>query len=327
MKFLIIGLGSMGKRRIRCLNSIGYFDITGYDIRQDRLEEASSKYKIKTINEVDQINFNEVDCVIISTPPDIHNHYMKLAISNGIPAFVEASVVLDGLEELNELSKKEKVPIGPSCTMVFHPAIKDIAEIINCGKYGKVSNFSYHSGQFLPDWHPWEDVKDFYASKKETGGCREIVPFELTWIVAIFGFPENVVGFYGHTMDVGADIDDTYALSMDFKNKYGSMLVDVTSRYAIRSLIVNMELGQIVWRWDENCVKLYDAKNSRWINYQISQGINVEGYNKNIIENMYIDEMKAFISSIMKQGTYPNSLDEDIRVLKLLEKAEARSCR
>jgi predicted dehydrogenase len=327
MKFLIVGLGSMGKRRIRCLYSIGYSDIIGYDIRSDRLEEASSKYKIETINSIDEINLKEVDCIIISTPPDIHNYYIKLAISNKIPAFVEASVVLEGLEELNDLSKNKKVLIGPSCTMKFHPAIKDIAEIINSGKFGKVSNFSYHSGQYLPDWHPWEDVKDFYVSKKETGGCREIVPFELTWIVEIFGFPENIVGFYGHTIDVGADIDDTYVLSMNFKDKYGSMLVDVTSRYAIRSLIVNLEFGQIVWRWDENCVKLYDAKSSRWINYQLSQGISVEGYNKNIIENMYIDEIKAFISSIVKQSTYPNSLDEDIKVLKLLEKAEAKSCR
>jgi predicted dehydrogenase len=211
--------------------------------------------------------------------------------------------------------------------MRFHPAIKDIAEIIKCKKYGRFTNFSYHSGQYLPDWHPWEEVKDFYVSKKETGGCREIVPFELTWIVDIFGFPENIVGFYGHTMDVGADIDDTYVLSMDFKNGYGSMVVDVTSRYATRSLIVNMEFGQIIWRWDENSVKLYDAKNNRWINYQTSMGISVEGYNKNIIEDMYIEEIKTFISSVMNGGTYPNSLGEDIQVLKLLQRAEVKSCR
>ena len=33
MKFLIVGLGSMGKRRIRCLKSLGYEDIVGYDVR------------------------------------------------------------------------------------------------------------------------------------------------------------------------------------------------------------------------------------------------------------------------------------------------------
>jgi len=40
MKFLIIGLGSMGKRRIRCLKIIGFNDIIGYDLRKDRREEA-----------------------------------------------------------------------------------------------------------------------------------------------------------------------------------------------------------------------------------------------------------------------------------------------
>ena len=43
MKCLVIGLGSMGKRRIRCLKALGYTDITGYDTRQDRREETREK--------------------------------------------------------------------------------------------------------------------------------------------------------------------------------------------------------------------------------------------------------------------------------------------
>ena len=32
MKFLVIGLGSMGKRRIRCLKYLGYENIIGFGI-------------------------------------------------------------------------------------------------------------------------------------------------------------------------------------------------------------------------------------------------------------------------------------------------------
>jgi predicted dehydrogenase len=201
--------------------------------------------------------------------------------------------------------------------MKFHPAIKEIKNIVANRKYGKVTNFSYHSGQYLPDWHPWESVKDFYVSKKETGGCREIVPFELTWIVEITGFPKSIIGFFGKTMDVGVEIDDTYIISLDFGNIYGTMIIDVVSRYATRSLILNMEYGQILWRWDEN-----DAMNKRWIHYNYPQGQTVEGYDRNIIEDMYIEELKLFIDAVENKKEFPNSLDIDIRVLNLLYKVE-----
>ncbi len=43
LKFLVIGLGSMGKRRIRCLQSLGHTDMIGFDIRNDRCEDASTR--------------------------------------------------------------------------------------------------------------------------------------------------------------------------------------------------------------------------------------------------------------------------------------------
>ena len=43
MKFLVVGLGSMGKRRVRNLLSLGYDDILGYDLRKDRIDEARKK--------------------------------------------------------------------------------------------------------------------------------------------------------------------------------------------------------------------------------------------------------------------------------------------
>jgi len=324
MRFLIVGLGSMGKRRIRCLNKLGYDDILGCDFRDDRREEAKQRYGVRTTSKIDGISLKETDAIILSTPPDKHSQYIRLAIENKKPVFVEASVILEGLEELNHLAKKRHVIVAPSCTVRFHPAIKDIKNIVASRQYGKVTNFSYHSGQYLPDWHPWEKIEDFYAGKKETGGSREIIPFELTWIVDIMGFPTRIAGFYGKTTDLGVDIDDTYAVSLDFGGAYGNLTVDVTSRYATRSLILNMERAQILWRWDDAVVKLYDAISQRWIYYYYPKGQTVEGYNKNIIEDMYVEELKSFISAMEGKGAFPNSLDDDIKVLKLLYKLEGK---
>ena len=323
MKILQIGLGSMGKRRIRCLKKLGYNDIVALDLREDRRKEAEDKYSVKTTADLKTVDFNSIDIIIISTPPDHHEKYIELAIKQNRPAFVEASVVLGRLEELNKMAKKKRVFIAPSCTLKFHPAIKEITKVVLSGDYGKLTNFTYHSGQYLPDWHPHEDIRTFYVGKKETGAAREIVPFELTWLTGIAGMPMRVSGFNGKTMDMGVDVDDTYVIALEFKNRvYGVLNIDAVSRYATRSLILNMEYGQILWRWDENVVKIYDAKKQSWDNRHYEQASAAEGYNKNITEGMYVEELNAFIMAAKGSGTFPNTLDEDIKLLKILQKVE-----
>ncbi|MBK7627802.1 MAG: hypothetical protein IPJ16_11550 [Bacteroidales bacterium] len=102
----------------------------------------------------------------------------------------------------------------------------------------------------------------------------------------------------------------------------GSILVDVAARYATRSLIINMELGQIQWRWDEACFHLYEVESNRWIRYDQPEVSAESGYNKNIGEGMYIEEIESFINGINSPETYPNSINDDIKILEILNKIE-----
>lgn len=324
MKFLVIGLGSMGKRRVRCLKALGHMDIVGFDPRQDRAEEAGAASGIHTTSNFKSLELSQFDAFIISTPPDKHEHYLKMALEFRKPSFIEASVLLEGLKEIQSEAESKKIFLAPSTTLHFHPIVRDIRNIIQSGKYGKVTNFTYFSGQYLPDWHPWEPISDFYVSKKETGGAREIVPFEMTWMREVFGWPENVQGTFGKTMNLGVDIDDTYALNLKYNGFIGQLMVDVVARFAQRRLLINLEKGQITWNWNDGEFRVYEAENSRHVTYEQSSSASAApGYNKNIIEQMYIDEVSAFIAGISDASKYPNTLKEDIKILEILNQAEA----
>lgn len=322
MKIIVFGLGSMGKRRVRCLQQLGHHAIVGYDIHAKRVEEAKL-HGIDATSDFTALPLSTADAYFICTPPDQHEAYIDYALMFKKPCFVEASVILGKLEKVCETARQEGIFIAPSCTLLFHPAIRLIQTIINNQQLGKVTNFSYHCGQYLPDWHPWESVKDFYVSNPLTGGCREIVPFELTWMTHCFGLPQQAVALHGETMDVGAKIDDTYAISLQFKQGFGVILVDVTSRYAIRHLILNFEQGQIQWRWDENCINLFEVATGQWEkrSFEPTCG-SAQGYNKNITEEMYLNEIEAFLKGIDNPQHYPNDLAKDIKILKLLNALE-----
>ena len=249
---------------------------------------------------------------------------MKKALELSIPSFIEASVLDTGFEEMITKSIDNKVLLAPSCTLFFHPAIKKIAAIIKNGELGTISNFLYHSGQYLPDWHTYEHVKDYYVSNKETGGGREIVPFELTWITLVLGFPKRVVGFYKNAIKINGaeEIDDTYNLLMDYGKSIFNLSVDVVSRHATRRLVINGSEKQLYWNWDDNMIKIYDPNSNSWeeIAYEIISA--QSGYNKNITEQMYIDEMESFLKAVRNESKFPNTLDHDHKVLKTLYAVE-----
>lgn len=323
---LVIGLGSMGKRRIRNLQALGIKNIVGLDQREDRREESVHKYNINVVSNFEDAiaNFN-IDAFVISLPPDIHHIYMKKALELNIPSFIEASVVDTDFNEMILEAKIKGVCLAPSCTLFFHPAIKKIAEIIKNGDLGIISNFLYHSGQYLPDWHTYEDVSEYYVSNKETGGGREIVPFELTWITLVLGFPKRVVGLYKNAIQIkGAEsIDETYNLLMDYGNSIFNLSVDVVSRYATRRLTINGDKKQLYWNWDDNMIKIYDPEKNIWEEVKYETISAQDGYNKNITEQMYIDEMEAFLQAAKGQKSFPNNLEHDHQVLKVLYAVES----
>jgi predicted dehydrogenase len=328
MNFLITGLGSMGKRRIRCLKALGYSSIFGFDLREDRRQEATEKHGIVCFGEIEQaLAASRADALIISVPPDAHHIYMRLALARKIPFFVEASVLDTGLDEIKAEVRRVGVVAAPSATLMFHPAIQDISRILHSGALGKVSSILFHSGQYLPDWHTYERVSDYYVSNPATGGAREIVPFELTWFTRLFGFPQSVSGQVRKTINiVGAErIDDTYNVLMDYGSFLAVMTVDVVSRCATRRLLINGDRRQLVWDWGRQCVELYDPEKGEWETRPYKMSGAAAGYNANIGENMYIEELRAFIDAVAGGEPFVNSLESDHRVLRLLYEIERSS--
>lgn len=321
MNFLVVGLGSMGKRRVRCLKSLGYEGIYGFDLRADRRKEVEDRYGIRTFSDIGEaVKVAAPHALIISVPPDVHHVYMKLAVARRIHFFVEASVVDTDMPSIARDSTTANLVAAPSATLCFHPGIRKIREIVRGGLLGKISNVIYHCGQYLPDWHTYEKVSDYYVSNPATGGAREIVPFELTWLTDIFGLPQRVFGNVRKTIDIeGAErIDDTYNCLLDYGNFLATLTVDVVSRSATRRLTINGAARQLRWDWSRNCVEVYDPAKAQWegIDYEMSQA--AKGYNANIGENMYIDELRCFIDATLAKGKFVNSLEDDHAVLKLL---------
>jgi len=335
MKALVIGLGSMGKRRVRNLIANGITNIFGFDPREDRRNESIEKYSIKTIISLNKAEeLKGYDLVVISTPPDLHMHYAFMAFSSKVPMFIEASVTdIDKIRELDSLNLGSVKPIiiAPSCTMRYFPGPKLIKELIRDKAIGNCLYLTYITGQYLPDWHPWEGIDEFYVSKKETGGAREILPFELTWLNDIWGLAEVKTSLYRKLSNLTADIDDYYTTILEYpEGMICNLTVEVLSRPLVsRELRIIGTEGFIKFSADSNTVKLHtvgkDGKGASEKSFDLGLGTVEDQYINP--EEPYIQEISAFLHAVNSsdQSLYPNTLADDIAVLEMLLEVEQKA--
>jgi predicted dehydrogenase len=321
MKVLIVGLGSMGKRRIRNLRALGIADIRGFDLRSDRRIEAAEKYGIQTYERIEDGLADRPDAVVISLPPDLHVLYANKALEHRIPFFTEASVVTDGMVELISRLRELNVVGVPSCTMRYYAGPRSLKRMIQSGLIGRPLAWTYHSGQYLPDWHPWESIDSYYVSKKSTGGCREIVAFELVWLVELFGGISEVFCQKCKLSDIPAEIDDIYQLQVKHSSGVrGQLMVDVLARPAIRLVRVVGSEGTVEWDANQKIVRLYSASTKSWTREDLGSGTVENGYVNP--EEPYVEEMADFVSCVSQKRQPAYCFSEDLAILKILEAAE-----
>lgn len=320
---LVVGLGSMGKRRVRNLlaNGVPKERIVGIDRRADRTAEAAGKYGIATRAEVSEADIAEAFAFVISTPPDHHLPYAQLAARHGKHMFIEASVLAEGLPELAAEVNAKGLVAFPSCTMRFFAGPRKVAELVQGGAVGKVLAWQYQSGQYLPDWHPWEPITDFYVSNPATGGCREIVPFEMVWLEPLFGKVLDVDARHAKQSDLPAPIDDIYMLQTRHEGgALGQLIVDVLGRSAVRHLRVTGSQGTLEWDDGAKRLRVYSVSTGQWQEESIGQG-RVEARYINP-EEPYIEEIRTFLQCVAEQRTPAYTLCDDVAILSLLYKAE-----
>ena len=150
------------------------------------------------------------------------------------------------------------------------------------------------------------------------------MPFELTWLNAIFGEPEPLACVKAKLTDLNADIDDVYHCLLRYPGGVlANMTVEVISRpHATRELRILGSEGELVFSADENCVRYAKAGSDGWQRVPLQTGVVEAGYINP--EEPYIEEMRLFTTALARQdkSIYPSCLLDDHRVLQILQRLE-----
>lgn len=325
MKVFVVGLGSMGKRRARVLRRLGVRDIVGTDLREDRRSEAVEQSKITAVRNFDEGMAMKPDAVVISTPPNLHLQYALQAAKAGVHVFTECNWVedLSILDGLDRLCASKGLVGAASCTQRYQDSVKTIKKLIEDQVIGPIIHIRFQSGQWAPDWHPWESVTEFYLGNRSMGGGREQVSFELNWIEWLLGRTAGISAMAKKLTTLPMDILDLYQMNLVFESgALGSVQVDMIQRHPNRTCVLMSERGQIEWDYTGGVVRVYHADQKRWAEYKEegTSGYLSEGVTED--EPLYHGEMRAYLDAVEGRAPFPYRFSEERELLTVVQAAE-----
>lgn len=324
MRVMVVGLGSMGKRRIRLMQQLdASIEIVGVDSRKDRRDEVMSLFGIETYHNMDEAITCKSHVAFVCTSPSSHGDIISQCLEARMHVFTEINLIADKYDENIKLAKKNERVLFLSSTFLYREEIKKIKELIR--DRSDSMSYSYHVGQYLPDWHPWEDYTSFFVGDVRTNACRELFAIELPWIQDIFGEVESVQVQKKKSTRLNISYPDTYMVILKHKaGACGTINVDVVSRKPVRNLEVYGEDIYLTWQGNANSLFVYDYDKKEETQVSCySNPTQLDNYASFVVENAYMDEIITFFDAVQNGTDVVYGFEEDKNTLQLIDLIEA----
>ena len=325
MKIIVIGLGSMGKRRLRLLSEHKDLQLFGIDSQESRCEEVKEKFGIICFNSIaEAVEKEDIKAAVISTSPLSHASIIKECLTHNLHVFTEINLVKDGYDENIAMAKEKGLVLFLSSTFLYRKETQYIIEKVHATKCPL--NYIYHVGQYLPDWHPWESYNNYFIGNPKTNGCREIMAIDLPWIVTAFGPIKSFHAVKSKNTELNINYNDNYLITLQHESGHkGFFAVDVVARKSGRSIDIYGEQLQLSWGGTADSLNIYniDEKKNEPVMFDDASE-HVEGYASFVTENPYREELNAFLKQITDSTYSPAwDFDKDKTVLDIIDKIEA----
>lgn len=322
MNYLIVGLGSMGKRRARLLKGLApQAELLGVDLSAQRRAEAEG-LGIRAFASVAEAAAQKPDAALVCTAPITHAKIIGELLDRGLPVFTELNLVDDGYDALIAKAQEKGLPLFLSSTMLYRGETQYIKREV--AAFSKPVNYIYHIGQYLPDWHPWENYKNFFVGDKRTGGVREIFGIDLPWLVDAFGPVAHVYAEKDKISGLEIDYPDSYFVTLRHANgTKGLLAVDVVSPKAVRNFEVFGEGLHLFWEGNPKALYRYDSEKKEKLPVDTYESFEHDArYSDNIVENAYVDELANFLGVLAGKETPRWSFEKDREVIALIGRIE-----
>ncbi len=315
MKFLIAGLGSIGRRHLRNLLALGERDILLYRTHRSTLpDDELAPFPVET--DLEAALAHQPDAVIISNPTALHMEVAIPAAGNGCHILLEkpiAAKMNHAVERLQQAAVESGARILVGFQFRYHPVLNKIYALLQSGELGRPYSFRVHWGEYLPGWHPWEDYRKGYAARKDLGGgVVNTLCHPLDYVRWLFGDVASLAALTSQVSELELDVEDLAEITLRFESEcVGSIHLDYFQRPPGHWLEINCKKGLVHWDNQSGRARIYRVNGDDWDD--LEPPVDFER------NDLFLAEMRHFLEVVSGKVDPRVSLNDGIKALQLTE--------
>jgi len=320
-RFLIAGLGSIGRRHLRNLVAANETDLVLLRSHQSTMpDEELAGYPVESDIE-GALERHHPDAVVVSNPTALHLDVAVPAAEAGCSILLEKPIshTLDRVDLLQAAVKQAEARVLMGFQLRFHPCLVRARQLIQEERLGRILSARVQFSEYLPAWHPWEDYRRGYAARVDLGGGVLLTQCHaldyLPWLVGKVG---TVWGALAKLSDLDLAVEDTAEIGIRFENGcLGSLHIDYAQEPPSHRVEIGGTRGRVECDLQAGTLRFYDIAAKEWEEHQVP-----DGWARN---TMFEQEIHHFIAVTKGRAQPACSLEDGVSVMRLIEAVRASS--
>jgi predicted dehydrogenase len=185
-------------------------------------------------------------------------------------------------------------------------------EILKSGRLGKLLSVRAVIGEFLPNWHRYEDYRTMYAARADLGGGVILSQIhEFDYLFWFFGAPRRLFSVGGHFSSLELDVEDTASTLMECVFEGRALPVHISQDYlqrpAQRTCEVVGETGRVLIDFQAPSLTVWYDGNAPEID-------RFEGFERN---ELFMRELQHFLSCVSERAKPTVDLRDGFESLRI----------
>lgn len=311
-KCLIAGFGSVGRRHFKNLRTLGVKDFVLYRTQLGTLDdEAASEQPVTS--DLKSALAQRPTMAVIANPTSLHLGTAVSCAEADCHLFIEKPVgdTLDQCGNLRTLVASRGLAAMVGFQFRYHPGLRQLKQLLEEGGIGRIASVEVHWGEYLPDWHPWEDYRRSYSALSDLGGGVILTlchPFDyLRWLL---GEVVEVSAMATNSGCLEISVEDTADVHLRFASGViGHVHLNYIQRPSVHTLQVIGQCGTLRWDNSDGSVRCYRAETQAWKEYPTPAG-----FARN---DLFVAEMRDFLDCLDASKEPACTLDDGIEALRI----------
>jgi len=267
-RVLVVGVGSIGERHVRCFGRTGRARLSICEINDELRETVRQRYDLQVAHATldDALTDDLVDAAVICTPAHLHIPIALQLADHGLHLLIEKplSTSLDDIETLQQKIERGKLLAAVAYPHRANPIIQGVKTVIDSGRIGTPKQITCVGGQHFPTFRP--AYREIYYTRRQTGGgaIRDAMTHSLNLGEFLVGPIDRLAADADHLVLEGVSVEDTVHVVTRHGPVMGSYCMAQFAAPNSSIVTVNGDQGTIQADLVEEKWRVMDQINGPW---------------------------------------------------------------